>query len=225
MPKSRLLILCLLLPCWVCSVNNAYAKVQFIISYAGGVEHAPYTQLIRSIYEDLGFEVKLIDTPAKRGLILLNNGSVDADVVRLKRVVETYPNLILVEPAIAKGYIVLICAKSVKCDGTVLKNKKSKILTHQDLQGLFQSGEIYAQMIINERLPNAFDMLLRKRWEYALYVLDDYTLNKQSSKFNFLKIKVVSGFHVIHKSKVHLLPLIQQKLEERLPEFHANFEK
>lgn len=225
MPTNRLLISHLLLLICVCLASNSYAKEQFIISYAGGVERAPYTQLVRSIYEELGFEVKLIDTPAKRGLILLNEGSVDADVVRLKRVAETYPNLILVEPAIAKGYIVLICAKSVKCDENVLKDKNAKILTHQDLRGQFQDDELYAQMIINERLPNAFDMLLKKRWDYALYALDEYTLNKQASKFTFFKIKVVSGFHVIHKSKAYLLPLIQQKLEEKLPEFHANFEK
>jgi hypothetical protein len=38
-------------------------------------------------------------------------------------------------------------------------------------------------------------------------------------------IKEISVFHVIHKKHAAMLPLIQQKIIEKLPGFNAQFEK
>lgn len=91
-------------------------KPHFRISYGGGADRAPFVQLIQTIYEELGFNVSIISIPARRGMILLNDGLVDGDVIRLKRTVVKYNNVVVVEPALGKGNLVLLCHKGIPCD-------------------------------------------------------------------------------------------------------------
>ena len=68
-------------------------------------------------------------------------------------------------------------------------------------------------------------MLEEARIFYALYSIDGRTLEKMSSKFNHVKVKDVSGYHVISNKHAHLLPKIQQKLLQKLPEFSASLKR
>ena len=49
-------------------------------------------------------------------MILLNDGLVYGDVIRLKRTVVKYNNVVVVEPALGKGNLVLLCHKGIPCD-------------------------------------------------------------------------------------------------------------
>ena len=55
-------------------------------------------------YEERGFKVSIIQTPAKPGIMLLNDKVIDTDVMKLKRAVVRYKNRIVVEPALATDY-------------------------------------------------------------------------------------------------------------------------
>lgn len=204
------------------STAEAVARTHFGMSYAGSVEGQVYAQFMQSIYEELGFDVSIIHTPVKRGLILLNNELVDADVIRLKSVAEKYDNVILVEPAFAKGYLVLLCHKGKPCDSSILQQKTAHIQSDEGNLTLLEPGELKAQIISNEIPANTINMLEEERIFYALLSLDNRTLEKLSSKFNHVKIKDVSGYHVISKKHADLLPKIQQKLQEKLPAFQMS---
>jgi hypothetical protein len=211
-----------LLQCASASTEQTLLNPHFRISYSGSLEGEVYARFIKRVYAELGFKVSIIHTPVKRGLMLLNNEIVDADVIRLKSVVAKFDNVILVEPAIAKGYLVLLCHKDKPCDLSILQLKTAHIQSDEGNINLFKPGELKAQILINEMPSNTLNMLEEARIFYALYSIDSRTLEKLSSKFNYVKLKDVSGYHVINKKHAHLLPKIQQKLQELLPDFHAN---
>lgn len=219
--KFAVVILSILI--W-CSPTTAetLSKPLFRISYSGSKEGEVYARFVKGIYEELGFNVAIIQTPVKRGLILLNNEIVDADVIRLKGVAAKYENVKLVEPAIASGYLVLFCHKDKPCDLSILKQKNAFIQSDEGNLQLFEPGEIKAQIILNEITSNTLNMLEEARIFYALYSIDGRTLKKLSSKFNHVKVKDVSGYHVISNKHADLLPKIQQKLKQKLPEFNAS---
>ena len=54
-----------------------------------------YIELFVEIYNEMGFETTLIPTPSTRGLLLLDEGTVDADVLRLSYTAKNYslPNI------------------------------------------------------------------------------------------------------------------------------------
>ncbi len=195
------------------------ANPQFRMSYGGGGGRQPFVELMQSIYEELGFNVSIISAPPKRGIMLLNSDLVDADVIRLKRTVVKYKNIMVVEPALVKGYLVLICHKDILCDLSILKNKTVKINTHAGILNLFDIGELNAQTIISEMTINTLHMIEKGRVFYSLNTMDEPMLRGLSPKLNYIKIKDVYGYHVINKKHAYLLPKIQKKLRQRLPAF------
>ncbi|MFT2092251.1 hypothetical protein [Paraglaciecola sp. 2405UD69-4] len=200
---------------------HATSKEPLIISFAGGVERAPYAELIESTYKELGYDTIIVDIPAKRGLLQLNKGAIDADVVRLKKNAELYPNIIVIEPAITSGVIALVCAQGVKCDPSLLKNEDVEIYSHEGIVTQLGNAEVTAKIISHERMFSIIDMLVAQRGNYALYACDFNTLNNLPSNLTAVTIKTVYGYHVISKKIAHLRPLIEAKIEEKLPEFHA----
>jgi hypothetical protein len=197
-------------------------KPHFRMSYGGGVDRQPFVELMQTIYEELGFKVSIIPTPAKRGIMLLNSDQVDADVIRLKPTIVNYSNVIMVEPALGKGYLVLVCHKGIPCDLRVLQNKTVQINSHAGILNLFDIGELNAQIIISEMTTNTLNMIEEGRAFYSLFTMDEPMLRALSPKFNYVKVKDVSGYHVINKKHAHLLPKIQQKLRQKLPAFIAS---
>jgi hypothetical protein len=204
------------------STTEMLSKPRFSISHGAGVERQAYIKLIQTIYEELGFEVSFIAAPAKRGIMLLNDNVVDADVIRLKPTVVKYDNVILVEPALAKGSLMLFCHKNVPCELSVLHSKTTQIQTHRGILNQFEPGELKAQILLSEMPKNTLNMLQESRVFYALSTVDEPELEALSNKFNYVKIKDVFGYHVIHKKHAYLLPKIQQKLRQKIPAFTAS---
>ena len=60
------------------TTSGFVAKPTFKVSYSGSQEGRQYAEFVKTIYEELGFDVTIIATPAKRGLMLLNDNLVDA---------------------------------------------------------------------------------------------------------------------------------------------------
>ena len=72
--------------------------------------------------------------------------------------------------------------------------------------------------LVTEMPANTINMQDKTRGVYTLYTLSELMFNTLSTKFNHVKIKDVSGDHVIIKKHARLLPEIQQKV----PAFNAN---
>jgi hypothetical protein len=206
------------------SSEKSIVKPKFRISYSGSQEGQVYSRFIQSIYEDLGFNVTIIQTPVKRGLILLNDNKIDADVIRLKIAAKQYKNVVLVEPAIAEGLLVLLCNKQEPCDKDILQNKAVFIQSDEGNLNLFESEEIEANIILNEMPTLTLNMLEEERILYALYSMNNRMLEMLSSKFNYVILKDVSGYHVINKKHAHLLPALKQKIQQKLPKLQASLE-
>jgi hypothetical protein len=77
-------------------ISSAQARKLFLLTHIVYPDLEDYTEFFIDIYTELGFKVGLIPTPSLRGLILLDDGVVDADVLRLNVVAEEYSNVIVV---------------------------------------------------------------------------------------------------------------------------------
>jgi hypothetical protein len=89
-------------------ISYAQSPKPFLLSHIAYPEHDDYAELFVEIYSELGFKVELIATPSLRGLILLNDGVVDADILRLSKIATKYPNVILVKPELKRVSLSLI---------------------------------------------------------------------------------------------------------------------
>ncbi|KXI27473.1 hypothetical protein [Paraglaciecola hydrolytica] len=210
-----------LAPCFVFAQVKDSKKMA--ISYVVYPQIERYIDLISDIYTELGYEVTIIPTPATRGLVLLNDGEVDADVVRVAKTVQNYPNALLVEPALKIGKLVLICVKDVLCERSVLQDKKAVILSTEGIQLFLTEPHISARIKNIQALTYSIDMLKAGRANYAILLIDgsiDFTQD-----FNLLTLQEMAIHHVMHKKHADLLPLVQQKLIEKLPAFNAQIEE
>ena len=205
------------------AISQSVDDKKMTISYVVYPQVEGYVALIKDVYTELGFKVTMLSTPSTRGLILLNEGEVDADVVRVRRTVEQYPNAILVEPALKIGKLVLLCRKDVTCEASILHSKNEVLLSSDAVTPYLTELKVSARIAKPQGTVNVIDMLKAKRADYAFFLIDgqiDFTQD-----FHMVDIQEISVFHVIHKKHAAMLPLIQQKIIEKLPGFNAQFDK
>ncbi|NCP63778.1 MAG: hypothetical protein GW763_16110 [Paraglaciecola sp.] len=202
------------------AVESKLDERELLMSYVVYPHVELYVQFIQDVYQDLGYSVKMIATPATRGLLLLSEGEVDADVVRLKSTAATFPNILLVEPELKIGKLALLCRKEVTCTESVLNDPSVVILSRKAFDFYFQDYHYSAQ--IERTVNDGIEMLRAKRANYAFVVLDGQL--ELLPDFNVLNIQDISVVHVIHKKHAKLLPLIQQKIAEKLEDFHHRFD-
>ena len=75
-------------------------------------------QVLVEAYHKLDIEIEFVSFPAKRGLMISNEGSVDGEVHRIKKVDYKYPNLIRVPTAINLAEVVVFTVdKPFKIEG------------------------------------------------------------------------------------------------------------
>jgi hypothetical protein len=201
-------------------VSSAHAPKPFLLTHIVYPDLEDYTELFVNIYTELGFKVELIPTPSLRGLILLNDGAVDADVLRLNVIAEEYPNVIVLYPELKRVSLSLICAKGIPCNSDVLMNKNISVLANSRMLELFDPGEFESIQIDNELFSSVINMLKVGRYFYAIYVVDEVIKKHFEQDFQIIDIKKISISHVIHKKHVNLLPQIQEKIRNKLPKFN-----
>ena len=194
----------------------------FSITYVRYPSIEDYAAMFDEIYTELGFKVTLIPTPSLRGLHLLNNGEVDADVLRISYEAKKRPNIIIVQPELGNTDLTLLCVKHIPCSRDTLGNKKITILASKRIISLLDEGEFTAQQANSEVFTTIPHMLKANRYQYALFLMDDLLNSKFSKDFQLVKIKSISINHLIHSKHLALLPKIQEKLRAKLPEFKRN---
>jgi hypothetical protein len=201
-------------------VSSAHAPKPFLLTHIVYPDLEDYTEFFVNIYTELGFKVELIPTPSLRGLILLNDGAVDADVLRLNVIAEEYPNVIVLYPELKRVSLSLICAKGIPCNSDVLMNKNISVLANSRMLELLDPGEFESIQIDNELFSSVINMLKVGRYFYAIYVVDEVIKKHFEQYFQIIDIKKISISHVIHKKHVNLLPQIQEKIRNKLPKFN-----
>jgi hypothetical protein len=201
-------------------ISYAQSPKPFLLTHIVYPEHDDYAELFVEIYSELGFKVELIATPSLRGLILLNDGVVDADGLRLGEIAKKYPNVIVVKPELKRFSLSLICAKGVPCNRSVLADKRAYILSNDRMVGLIGKGEFKSIHVDNELFSSVVSMLKADRYNYAVYVIDEVIKKHFDQDFQIIELKKLSINHVIHKKHIGLLPQIQEKLRAKLPEFN-----
>ncbi len=188
---------------------------KMIISHVSHPAIEPYNQLILSAYQRLGFTVEFIPVPAKRGLVLLNKGVVDADTLRIEESVTEYPNIILIQPAVKQLKMVLICNSGIPCSNAVFSDEFSSILTTRGIS-LSLPKTIQADIVFNENLNTILELLRSKRYQYAIYAVDDELLTQLSAEFHTSNMTTPKFHHVINKSHQALIPEISASLSHVL---------
>jgi hypothetical protein len=201
-------------------VSYAQSPKPFLLTHIVYPYLDDYSELFVEIYTELGFKVELIPTPSLRGLILLNDGIVDSDVVRLNVIANTYPNVIVVTPELKRVSLSLICAKGVPCYRGVLADTNISILANERMLALLDDGEFKSIHVNNELFSSVLNMLKAERYYYAIYVIDEVIKNHFTENFQIIELKKISINHVIHKKHIGLLPQIQEKIRAKLPEFN-----
>jgi hypothetical protein len=192
---------------------------RFLISHIIYPDLEDYIQLIDEIYTELGFKVSMLPTPATRGLILLNEGVVDGDLLRLKNTAVDYPNVMVVEIPLNTAELVLVCVPGVPCQRDVIRDEKVNILLPDSAKKQFAAGEFLATAISAPATSSALDMLKAQRFFYAIYAIDNAMGRDLLKEFNYAVLKDLSIYHVINKKHAALLPQIEAKLREKLPAF------
>jgi hypothetical protein len=216
--KTWILIIYLLI--FYSFVSYAQSPKPFLLTHIVYPDLDDYSELFVEIYTELGFKVELIPTPSLRGLILLNDGVVDSDVVRLNVIAKTYPNVIVVTPELKRVSLSLICAKGVPCYRGVLADTSISILANERMLALLDVGEFKSIHVDNELFSSVLSMLKADRYHYAIYVIDEVIKDNFAENFQIIELKKISINHVIHKKHIGLLPQIQEKIRAKLPEFN-----
>ncbi|WP_462176536.1 hypothetical protein [Pseudoalteromonas gelatinilytica] len=97
-------------------VQNYSRPNKLLLTYIDIPRIAPFKAFIEQVYNDLNIKTQMQATPSRRGVLLLNAGIVDGDIVRSKSNLKKFENVIVVEPSLGIINLVLLCRKSLPCD-------------------------------------------------------------------------------------------------------------
>ncbi|NRA82209.1 MAG: transporter substrate-binding domain-containing protein, partial [Pseudoalteromonas sp.] len=98
------------------SATNYSRPKKLLLTYIDIPRVAPFKALMSDVYNDLNIKVQMQATPSRRGVLLLNAGIVDGDIVRSQSNMRKFENIIVVEPSLGVINLVLLCRKSLQCD-------------------------------------------------------------------------------------------------------------
>lgn len=188
----------------------------FVISHVAHPKIGSINRIIEQVYTSLGFKVEFIPAPITRGLSLLNDGTVDADSIRIIDNVKNYKNILLIEPAILNLSVVIICKRGLPCSKEVLKDENASILLDRGNIQLIDRNNIDANIILNEKSDITVKLLKAGRYDYAVYTVDrDYRVLLEQN-FNLADLATPKFHHIINKKYRALIPQIERKLREAL---------
>ena len=74
------------------------------IRFSHGLED--YKPIVEAIYTEMGLKIEWIVTPLERGLMMVDNNSVDADLVRDPSAISAYKNIIATHELLVKATVV-----------------------------------------------------------------------------------------------------------------------
>jgi len=177
------------------SLQIPIAKAQtLILNDANG---PPYTTLGRDgfldvvgekIFKQAGVDVKLIRTPAERGLRNANEGIDDGEITRIEGIDKVYTNLIRVPEKIVDMDFVAFSKMDLQLQGwDSLRNHNLGFILGWKIFEAHTNGFQYVQSVRNSDI--LFSMLAKDRIDVALY--------SRWVGLSILKEKKLKGIHVL----------------------------
>lgn len=201
------------------SAPQVYVKPNTMaVSHLNHPAISPFKELVNQVYSDLNIEVRFYEVPVTRGFIELNNGNVDADVVRIDTNAKKYPNVLLAQPALYVGELVLICSYGVPCDQSALLSPDAVTISNLGNQMALDDLLVKGIVLNNEvyDFKDVRNMLNKGRADYAIYGVTESFKDLIDDEFSVFVLSKVSLHHVVNKRHASLLPDIQAALEKHL---------
>jgi len=184
----------------------------FVITHVSHPGIEKYNQLIREMYQSIGYKVRFIPTPVLRGLSLVNDGIVDADSFRIKPSLTGFDNLITVMPPVKNLELILVCVKGVPCTRNVLQQESTQVISSKGVISLISDKGFAANIVLSERNDLVLDLLKAGRYYYATYIVDKQFKQKLVKEFNIVELANPYFYHVINKKHKLLLRELENKL-------------
>jgi polar amino acid transport system substrate-binding protein len=174
--------------------------------------------ILTEAYRRIGYDIELRGYPGARAIAEANRGATDGEVVRLKRVLNNFPNLRVV-PELLLEAETSVASKdpNIKVTGwdTVHKYSATTVRGYKSIERRMKDQ---SQNLTNT-VQSALLMLQYDR--VKILVLNKFDLVKGLRDHNYPEIKIieppiskVSLFHMVHKSREELIPRISQILKE-----------
>ncbi|MCK8127207.1 transporter substrate-binding domain-containing protein [Pseudoalteromonas sp. 2CM39R] len=200
------------------SATNYSRPKKLLLTYIDIPRIAPFKALMSDVYNDLNIKVQMQATPSRRGVLLLNAGIVDGDIVRSQSNMRKFENVIAVEPSLGIINLVLLCQKSLPCDRDNLYNPNNRIMSSIGDIEILNEFDIKAEVIHNEDLSHTLTMLKKGRVDYALYPALNNDITTFKKDFSVIVLRQMAINTVIHKKHAPLVDEVSKAITARLPE-------
>lgn len=198
----------------------AKPQQKFFISHFEHPSLGPYRTLLRNVYKELSIKVEFVSMANTRGLIALNDGLVDADVLRMEISQEKYPNILIVKPALTYSDVYLICAQQIECDRSVLSQSATNIYASKRqveiLKKHFMSNT-KANFVEFELYATLLSLLQHQRVNYVIYGWGrDSKIPEGIENFNYVKLFHIPVYHVINRDHADKKEAISLAINKQL---------
>lgn len=200
------------------SVFPVYAQETLTFST---VDHPVRNHILKEIlteaYSELGININIMTMPARRGIIMANNGEFDGEVGRLKHIAPTFPNLLIVPVPIYNNKMVAFTKIADIQIGDWKDMRPYRVATMAGLKYTESKLLGFKQTYLLDTLEQAFIMLNLGRVDMVACSLIDgqNIINKLSIKgTRSLLVEQNPSYHYIHKKHRKLLRMITKSLKE-----------
>lgn len=205
---------------------SSVQKIKLLVSHPNDDELVQqYAPLLKRAYDILNIETEFIQVSFARGLQGTNNGTFDADMLRLGAVVEYYDNLLIIDPPLGSLEIRLFCRVGKECNRDVLTKKGTLIALpfgSPFLQAMFPKPVFRVQKV--EGLEQIENMFRLKRFDY--FVWAKLSGNPQSFLASFdgnsILVKKETIHHVLNKKHAKIGEELSTVLRKLLAEGFAD---
>lgn len=200
---------------------------RFDISHFNHPALPPFIELIGNVYSGLGIKPHFAEVPAARGFTELDSGRFDADVLRVRKNAERFANILVVQPAIIIGELLLICPAARECKREVLASSDTIVISNVNNQWILRSLNLQASIINNENndVESFLGMLRKGRADYVIYGSVKGFKESLGEEFKTISLLKLELHHVVHASHAELLPDIERELKAQLAKLPADYFK
>ena len=167
-----------------------------------------FMEVLEKSYNDIGINVKFEKLPLDRGLKMISEGMVDADVIRTDIRLKDVENVITVE-LLSRGDIVLLCRQEVPCNKEILNDPEAiigaQIITQDYLRKHF--GKFVNAIFINvSEHKKVEELLLKDHLKYTIISTVADVVPEQFANYKHHRLFSIYGYHSVHKKHKALVP-------------------
>lgn len=213
MLKQLIFMLLVLIPPFllVHSTNASTPKYKTVnIPIESGVEilHL-YKNYIVLAYKSIGYKVNFHEVSPGRGLIEVNEGRLDAVILRVD-ISDVLTNLIKIPVPLTTGSIMLYCQKSVVCHQSIFDDSANFIgvIRGSTFSALYMSHQQAGTYQVVDNIKMA-EMFNKDRLDYILTGEDDRygsILKLKDDSYQKITLQKVSAYHFVNRKLAHLIP-------------------